>query len=153
MNFTKIYGTGQFLCLESFFVTEKISFESIENILIFNIMKQQSHRICIFLNRPVFYELRSASFFNKIFFSLYKLFNENSLEIKIELEERDLAIFFQVIEANLPDARIPDTANSLLWRTIDGGFKIPRVKLIYSKSNSGLAETLKKYQMLITESQ
>jgi len=150
MSFTKIYRNDRFLCLESFFVTEKISFDSIEDILIFHVMKQQSHRICIFLNSPVFYELRSESFFNKLLFSLYKLFNRNSLEIKIQLEENDLAVLFQVIETNLPDVRIPDIRSSLLWRTVDGGFKIPRVKLVYSRSNSGLAATLKKYKILMS---
>lgn len=150
MSFITIFKKDQFLCLESFFLTEKISFDSVEDVLIFHMSKQQSHRVYIFLNKPIMYELKSESFFNKILFSIFKIFNKNPLEIKTELEEKELSLLLEILEENLDNVLIPnDLDNSILWRTIDKGIKIPRTKLIYSKNKLSLADVLKKHKILL----
>ncbi|WP_415324822.1 hypothetical protein [Chryseobacterium sp. MMS23-Vi53] len=150
MSFITITQKDQFLCLESLFMAEKISFDSIEDVLIFHVSEQQDLRVYIFLNKPIIYELKSEKFFNKILFSVFKIFNKNPLEIKTQLERNNLLTLLKLLENNLNNVLIPnDLDNSILWRTVDNGIQIPRTKLIYSKNNLSLTEVMRKHKILI----
>ncbi|MEY8758271.1 hypothetical protein [Chryseobacterium tongliaoense] len=138
------------MIFETFFLLQKVSFDSIEDILISHVQVQTRHKISIYLNQPVINELKQGTFINRLLFFVFKAFNKNPYEIIAQYENTELVALLKILKENLDHVTIPDDIDkSILWRTVDNGFRIPRTKLIYSKSGLGLAEVLKKHHLLI----
>lgn len=152
MAFPTISLKNNFLIFETFFLLQKVSLDSIEDILISHVQVQTRHKISIYLNQPVINELKPGTFINKLLFLVFKAFNKNPYEIIAQYETAELATLLKIFKENLDHTTIPDDIHrSILWRTVDQGIQIPRTKLIYSKNRLGLADVLKKYRLLIVK--
>ncbi|EJL74651.1 hypothetical protein [Chryseobacterium populi] len=149
MAFPTISVKNNFLIFETFFLLQKVSFDSIEDILISHVQVQTKHKISIYLNQPLINELKSETFVNKLLFFVFRAFNKNPYEIIAQYENTELAALLRIFKENLDHTTIPDDLDkSILWRTVDQGLRIPGTKLIYSKNKLGLAEVLKKHHLL-----
>ncbi|SDQ42573.1 hypothetical protein SAMN05421664_1562 [Chryseobacterium soldanellicola] len=149
MDFFTIYLKNNDLVIENSFTAQKIRLDSIDDVIIFSAQERGRFKVFIFTTLPIITEAKSETFINKLVFSAFKTFNKNSNEIKTHFEEKEVNTLLKILADNLDNVMISnDLEGSLLWRETDNGFTIKGIKLIYSKNKLGLAEVLKKHNIL-----
>lgn len=145
----KVYIEKKYLVIENFFLIERIKLDAIDNILIFYHGERYDNRIYFYLLEPIIYEGNKKTFWSNLLFNIFLLFNKETLVIEEKYHNKDMLKILTVLKDNLPSIIIPNLERSQFWKTIDNGYEIPRVKLIYSKKGLGLVNVLKKYGILI----
>lgn len=148
--FYKIYLDNDFLIIESFFLKEKIKIDSIDDILILHDRNGVSHKLFMYFNQPIELLLIKTSFFNKILFNLYLTFNNNRYQILRLYDDNLILKICSLLQKDLQSLEVPSNLDeSFLWRTTDDGMVFKKIKLIYSKENSGLKQVLSKRKILL----
>jgi len=149
----KAYIKEGHLFIENFFLTEKIKLDAIDNILIYHHGERYENRICFYLLEPIIYENQKKTFWSKLLFYSFLLFNKERLIIEERYHNKDLSNILNKLKDNLKEIIIPNLEGSMFWKTRDNGYEIPMVKLVYSKKGLGLVNVLKKYRKMINENE
>lgn len=142
----RIYSENDFLVIDDYIIREKIRYRSVENVIIYYVGETYNNQIDFYLNEPVIYENINLKWWSKLFYKLFLITHSDKYKIEISYSDDDILLILKQLEITFSDVSIPnDLNNSMLWKTLDSGFSIPGVKLIYSKLNLGLYGALVKY--------
>jgi len=123
----KAYIKEGHLFIENFFLTEKIKLDAIDNILIYHHGERYENRICFYLLEPIIYENQKKTFWSKLLFYSFLLFNKERLIIEERYHNKDLSNILNKLKDNLKEIIIPNLEGSMFWKTRDNGYEIPMV--------------------------
>ncbi|MGU3373950.1 hypothetical protein [Chryseobacterium sp. M5A1_1a] len=152
--FYKKYLEDNYLVIESFLLKEKIAINSINDIVILHDRGWNEHKLFMYFNQPVEYELTKSSIFYRILFRLFLNFNSNNFKILRSYEDDFITEILNLLKLNLPtliETQYLDLNHSFTWRIFDDGMWFKQIKLVYSKENYGLKKVLLKYGFLKNE--
>ena len=145
----KIYSKNEHLIIEDFNIREKINYQFIESVLICYVGETYPNELCFYLQKPIVYENLKTSWWGNLVFKLFLKTHADKYKIEKSMTNENLMFIIKEINENLPNVFIPqDIEKSMFWKTTDKNYIIPSLKLIYSKLNLGLTDTLIKYNKL-----
>ncbi len=150
--FYKIYLENDDLIIETFFLKEKITIDSIDDIIIFYNRSFNKHKLFTYFNEPVQYELTRKSWLYQMLFQIFLVFNTEKFRIYRVYENEIIALMFSLLKPYLPtliETKDLDLAHSFTWMTYDEGGQFKQMKLAYSREGLGLKRVILKHKILL----
>jgi hypothetical protein len=140
------------ILLQEVDITTNMSYIDIDSILISSDDNSNFPiEIDFYLTKSAKYYNTSKTILSKFSTFFMRLLHKNSLNVKINTTEINAKLLLRELEENLSGSnKIDDIENIRYWKEVSGNFKIPRVKLVYSKNNLSLKQVLAKYNKLKT---
>ncbi|SDD43496.1 hypothetical protein [Pedobacter soli] len=150
--FYKIYLENNDLIIETFLLKEKIAINSIDDIIISYHRGWNEHKLFTYFNKPVQYELSRKTWFYKILFQIFLMFNTEKFRIYRAYDNELITRMFSLLKPYLPtlvETKNLDLRNSFIWMTFDEGGQFKQMKLVYSREGLGLKRVMLKHKILL----